>query len=107
MKPIWKKTPDFSTACFISRVSARVSAGGFSQKMGRPRFAAATTWPRWVWVGPTITNASTPGASSSCSGSANTAVTSCSAATSARTLGSGSAIATRRVSGIREARSRA
>ena len=82
-----------STACFISRVSARDRAGGFSQKMGLPRFAAAIDVAAWVLVGLTITTASTSCRRAAARGSANTAGTSNSAATSATAAAIGSATA--------------
>ena len=70
MNPIWKNTPGRATAAFMRSVSARVRAGGFSQKVGLPLAAAATVRSAWVWVGLAMTTASTSESLKSVPGSA-------------------------------------
>jgi hypothetical protein len=51
MKPAWNITPALAMAASIASVSSRVSAMGFSQKIGFPASAAAITTSRCVPVG--------------------------------------------------------
>jgi hypothetical protein len=107
MNPIWKNMPDFSTELFISATSASDNAGGFSQKVGFLLMAAAITCSRWMWVGVTMTIASTVLSSIIASGSVYDLGTSNSSAISLARLPIGSATATSLVSGIRPDKSRA
>jgi hypothetical protein len=69
MNPIWKKTPVRATSFSMAAVSGRVRAGGFSQNVGLPAWSDAMAMGRWVWVGLTMTTASTSPSCRSASGS--------------------------------------